>query len=100
MGLTDVRAQIVKYLRAGQYQHDTTRRGEIEEKNLLVTNVVSIVDVIQLILATKGHQYSSSRHHSDRTITVHIFKPLRNGVRWYIKCYVLEPNVWFISVHR
>jgi hypothetical protein len=38
--------------------------------------------------------------------TSHVFKPessLEPGgskVRWYIKLYFVEPDIWFISVHE
>lgn len=100
MGLTEVRARIVKKLRDGRILHDTTRSGTIDEKNLLLVGKVTVEEVIEVINSAKGSDYSTSKHHLDPSIDVHVFKLKKKGVNWYIKCYMLEPDVWFISVHH
>ena len=96
MGLKDIRAKAIDCLLSGQIQHDTDRLGSIDEKNLLVTGQISVDDVIDLIKQTKGGEFETSKHHYIVGLDVHIFKP--KG--WYIKCYFLEPDIFFISVHR
>lgn len=100
MGLKDIRATIIERLLEGNIQHELTRGGEIDEKNLLVTGQISILEVIELLNSTKGHSYSKSKHHMVSKIDVHIFKPKKDNLSWYIKCYLIEPDVWFISVHH
>lgn len=96
MGLKDIRAKAIDCLKSGQIQHDTDRSGRIDEKNLLVTGQISVDDVIELIKQTKGGDFETSSHHFIAGLDVYIFKP--NG--WYIKCYFIEPDIFFISVHR
>jgi hypothetical protein len=99
LGLKEVRRQVIEKLNQNQVQHETNRSGNIDEKNYLVTGKISVAEVVELINATKGSQYTTSKHHAVNTIEVHILKPVKAGVEWYIKCYVIEPDVWFISVH-
>lgn len=96
MGLKDVRKKAIKCLKSGCIQHETDRSGNIDEKNLLVTGQVSVEEVIKLINATKGSGFKSVKHHSLKDIDVYIFKPNN----WYIKCYFIEPDIFFISVHK
>ena len=96
LGLKDIREKVIDCLESGRIQHDTDRSGNIDEKNLLVTGQVSVEEVIVLIKKTKGGQFETSKHHLDKTIDVYVFKP--SG--WYIKCYFIEPDIFFISVHK
>jgi len=76
------------------YRHE--ERGDIDLKNLLATGVVSPEQVIELIKKSRGHDHSLSPHHIVADIDVHVIR----CEGWYIKFYVLAPNVWFISVHQ
>lgn len=96
LGLKDVRTRAIDCLKSGRIQHDTDRSGNIDEKNLLVTGQITVPEVIELINATKGNQFETSNHHTVVDLEVHVFKP--KG--WYIKCYFIEPDVFFISVHK
>jgi len=96
LGLKDVRKKAIDCLKGGRVQHDTDRSGNIDEKNLLVTGQITVDEVIELINATKGTQFETSNHHSIIGLEVHVFSP--KG--WYIKCYFIEPDVFFISVHK
>lgn len=102
MGFLEIRAVVIECLRVGAVQHEA--RNDIDTKNLLVTGEISTEEVIRLLKGTKGFQYETSPHHTLRNLTVYIFKPemteSTTKVRWYIKCYLLEPDVWFISVHK
>ncbi len=100
LGLKLIRQLLIPKLLTGLVQHEIGRSGNIDEKNLLLTGAVSVFDVVELLYATKGSEYQMSKHHVLPSIAVHIFKPKQNGIQWYIKCYVLEPDVWFISVHH
>lgn len=96
MGLKDIKVKAIECLKSGRIQHNTTRAGKIDEKNLLVTGQIKVEEVIDLINKTKGDEFATSKHHLDKTLDIHIFKP--NG--WYIKCYFIEPDIFFISVHK
>jgi hypothetical protein len=58
--------------------------------------LVTSQDVIEIVEKCNGTHHAASPLHSDPSIIVHVLK--RHG--WYIKFYVLEPDAWFISVHR
>jgi hypothetical protein len=100
LGLKEIKRKVIESLQRGLVQHETTRSGRINEKNLLLVGLVTTEEVIELINGAKGSEYLISKHHFDRTIEVHIFKLKRKGQSWYIKCYFLEPDLWFISVHH
>jgi hypothetical protein len=100
LGLKSIRTEVIKKLQDGRIQHETTRSGDIDEKNLLLTGAITVEEVIELINATKGDDYSTSSHHLDKSIEVHVFRPKKSGISWYVKCYLIEPDVWFISVHK
>lgn len=78
----------------GSYQHEA--RNDIDVKNELLTAVVTAVEVAAIIRRSNGRDHSMSPHHSDHSTTVHVIR--REG--WYIKFYFVDPDTWFISVHR
>jgi hypothetical protein len=98
VGFKEARATFIEALREGRVESEP--REAQSEKNLLAIGEVSLDEVAHLIAQCRGHEYSTSPHHLDREITVHVFKPRRGDERWYIKGYILEPNAVFISVHR
>jgi hypothetical protein len=104
VGFKDAQRAAIQALRDGCIQHEA--RGEIDEKNLLVTGDVTPEQVIRLLSACRGTQHECRPHHQAPTIDVHLFKPEASlepntpKVRWYIKLYFIEPDVWFISVHK
>ena len=104
MGFKKVRQEAIRALEEGRVQHEA--RDEVDEKNLLLTGEVSVDQVVRLLRACQGTQYSCAPHHVVREIDVHVFKPHTrlepkgDRKRWYIKLYFLEPDVWFISVHQ
>lgn len=100
VGFKETKSKVIEVLRQGRIQHETTRSGKIEEKNLLLVGLVRVEEVIELINGTKGTEYFTSKHHMDKSIEIHIFRPRKSGKTWYIKCYLLEPDIWFISVHH
>ena len=105
MGFKEIRKKAIQALRAGGIQHEA--RDQVEEKNLLLVGTVTIDQVIHLLNACRGTQYSTSKHHLVPNVDVHIFKPeaktessSAHKEHWYIKLYFLDPEIWFISVHR
>mgnify|MGYP003327342775 CR=1 FL=1 len=74
--------------------------NDIDVKNLLEIGQVSLEEVGEIIGRSRGNDYSSSLHHFDSSITVHIIKTRRAGHNWYVKWYFVEPNSVFISVHH
>ncbi len=104
MGFKEIRCQAIQAIREGRIQHEA--RDEIEEKNLLLVGDLTIEQVIYLLNACRGMQYSFFPHHMVSNVNVHIFKPeakidsTSEKESWYIKLYFLEPEIWFISVHR
>lgn len=97
MGFKDIRALIIEKIRTKQIQHE--QRKDSKEKNLYAHGLISDDDVIALILSCRGNEYSVAPHHNYRSIDVHFMKPIKKGVKWYIKAYFLEPDAVFISVH-
>lgn len=93
MSFKEIRRRAIEAIRAGKIQHEA--RGEIEEKNLLLVGDVTIDQVIHLLHACRGTQYSSSPHHLVPKIEVHIFKPETKldstsaKTFWYVKLYFL-----------
>ncbi|PMY59935.1 hypothetical protein C1Y31_29735 [Pseudomonas sp. FW305-25] len=93
-GFRQVRRDLISALQTENYLH--AARGSIEIKNLLATGEVSARQLIEVISACKGTDHSCSAHHSVPGIAVHVLKK----AGWYIKFYFIEPDAWFISVHR
>jgi hypothetical protein len=104
-GFKEIRSKVLLALKEGNIQHEL-RAGKIEEKNLLLSGQMTNAEVEILLKSTRGTEFTESPHHLAPDITVYIFKPsIRSASnplsgRWYVKCYFLEPDVWFISVHR
>jgi hypothetical protein len=98
MGFKEVKTKVIKCLESGNYDHEV--RNEIDIKNLLATGQLTDVQTIRLINKTNGTQYEASPYHgNNKSIMVHLFKPVDAGKTWYIKFYFLEPDTVFISVH-
>ena len=98
MGLKDVRSKAIECLQAGRVQ--AANRANIQEKNLLKIGLVSPDEVIALLKLTRGDQYRTEPHESVESVEVHFFTPHYKGEDWYIKLYFLDPDCWFISVHK
>src|SRR3712207_2025788 len=107
LGFRKARSKTIDALRAGPGFILFEDRQARESKNLLDTGEVSPEDVIALLRLCRGteDQYREPPHHFSADIPVHEFKPVQQGVRWYIKVYFLEGTdelepATFISVHR
>ena len=98
MGFNDVKQKVIGCLSKGLIFHE--QRNKISIKNLLAIGQVSILQVIDILKASRGNNYSSSPHHYDTSIDVLVVTVHYSGKDWYIKWYFIEPNCIFISVHN
>lgn len=98
MGFKSVKSKVIDCLNNGNVLHEG--RGNINIKNLLSTGVVSNADVVKLLASSRGDSYTTSPHHWDSSIDVHVISTRILGKKWYIKWYFSEPNSVFISVHN
>lgn len=94
MGFKDAKAALISALKTGNYQHQS--RANINTKNLLFTGVVTAAQVLSIIGRCNGSHHTTSKHHSINAIDIHVIEI--EG--WYVKFYVINPNVMFISVHQ
>lgn len=94
MGFKIVKEKIIDALMNATYEHEV--RMDIDEKNRLQNGEVTAQFVIDLIRKSSGNDYSSSPHHQDRKVEVHVI--VKN--EWYIKFYFIDPSAVFISVHQ
>lgn len=116
-----VRDLVIEALRNGLIAHEprlrsrTSDPNKSNERNYLLEGTINVSYVITLLEACRQGFYHSEPHR-DRRIpcNVHIFLPMHQNVRWYIKVYFLadlpaDPDlpplesgpqaVMFISVH-
>ncbi|MBM7074267.1 hypothetical protein JQC92_19925 [Shewanella sp. 202IG2-18] len=98
MGFSEVKKQVISCIKRGSYDHEV--RQNINVKNLFQCGQLSDEAVVELIKRTRGNEYEVSSHHKAPSIDVHILKPYKDGKKWYIKFYFVEPDVLFISVHE
>ena len=98
MGFKDVKRAAIDCLKNGAYDHEA--RADIDRKNLFSVGTVDADYVISLISKTSGDHYECSPHHQDSSIDVHVCRPFKDGCRWYVKFYFIEPDIVFISVHQ
>lgn len=98
MGFKAVKAKTLACLQRGDVSHE--QRGLIDIKNLLAIGQVSLDEVAGIIARARGDAYSSSPHHFDSSIEVHVVKTQYGGQSWYIKWYFVDPGSVFISVHH
>jgi hypothetical protein len=97
MGFKQVKTKVLECLKTGHILHE--ERDSIDIKNLLSTGVVSVEEVMEIIGRARGNDYSSSPHHFDDKIDVHVINTTCLGRSWYIKWYFTEPDSVFISIH-
>jgi hypothetical protein len=98
MGFKAVKAKMLDCLERGDISHE--QRGDIDIKNLLAIGQVSASEVAEILGRARGDSYSSSPHHLDDGIDVHVVKTRHTGKDWYIKWYFVDPSSVFISVHH
>jgi hypothetical protein len=95
VGFKLAKQKVIEALLNGTFQHEASR-SNIDTKNLLFMGQVTPADVFDLLKRSNGKDHSSSPHHLDTTIEVHVIQ--REG--WYVKFYFLDPVTFFISVHQ
>jgi hypothetical protein len=98
MGFKEVRTLLIDALQSGQYQHEW--RSDSPTKNLLAIELVTPGFVVQLLLRCGGNDYECSKHHTREHTLCHVFTPVLDGERWYVKAYFVSARAVFISVHR
>jgi hypothetical protein len=94
IGFKEAKRRAIEALRNKTYQ--ITERREIETKNLLYGNSISEKEVIEIISKCHGQDHEMRPHDMVKTVDVHILR--KDG--WYIKFYFLDPETFFLSVHR
>jgi len=98
MGFKEAKKQVIDCLNLGHVSHE--QRNDIDIKNLLATGQITLDELTAIIGRSRGGSYSSSPHHFDASVEVHIIKTNHADSEWYIKWYFVEPNSVFISVHH
>lgn len=98
MGFREDRAQMLQALRSGRVFHE--QRSYFEDKNVLATGQISEQEALVLLAAVRGSQAEVSVHHYDPLQKVWILKPEVAGVRWYLKAYLQDDCLVFLSFHR
>jgi len=98
MGFKDIKQQVIDCLNKGLVSHE--QRNDINIKNLLAIGQVTLDQTADALRRSRGDSYSTSPHHLDTSVDVHIVKTRHSGKEWYIKWYFVEPNSVFISVHH
>ncbi|MCF6199306.1 MAG: hypothetical protein L3J67_07910 [Hyphomicrobiaceae bacterium] len=94
MSFRETKYLVIKALQKGEFQHEA--RNEIDDKNLLSTGEISTEEIIEVIDRCNGTHHSCSEHHFLESVKVHVLK--RDD--WYIKFYFIDPDTFFISVHK
>jgi hypothetical protein len=94
VGFAGAKSRLIKALREGRFLHEA--RDQVETKNLLLMGQVTTDEVLAVVGRCFGQHHSSSPHHADPRIDVHILR--RDG--WYVKFYFIDPDTIFISVHK
>jgi hypothetical protein len=97
MGFKDAKYKVIESLINGSFSHQ--ERNDIDVKNVLATGDVSTATIISILKRSSGLDYTTSKHHLDNNIDVHIVETTMATEDWYIKWYIIEPNCVFISVH-
>lgn len=98
MGFKDVRTLLIDALQSNDYEFE--ERTDQDEKNLLAAGKVTREFVIRLLLRCSGGDYECRKHHFLPRVLCHVFTPVLDGQRWYVKAYFLSARAIFISVHR
>jgi hypothetical protein len=93
-GFATAKRKLLAALASGDYQFEV--RAGIDVKNLLATGQMTASALQLIVKQSNGLEHSTSPHHGDASITVHVLKT--GG--WYIKFYFLDPSTFFISVHQ
>ena len=98
MGFKAAKTRVLNCLATGHVLHE--ERNSIDIKNLLATGLISVGEAAQIIGRSSGVSYTSSPHHFDSDIDVHVIKTSFWGLHRYIKWYFSDPDSVFISFHH
>ena len=97
MGFSEDRGKMLEAIRQGRVIHE--ERSYQEFKNVLAAGLLSEDEAMVILGSVRGQQAESSVHHYDSSQRVWIMKPSVAGVRWYLKAYLQEEWVIFLSFH-
>lgn len=97
MGFRSDKKRMLEALAKGQVIHE--ERSYQENKNDLAVGRVSEDEATLILRSVLGQQAKASVHHYDPDQRVWIMKPTVAGVRWYLKAYLQDENVVFLSFH-
>ncbi|OEE18288.1 hypothetical protein OAY_10190 [Vibrio cyclitrophicus ZF205] len=97
MSFKEAKKKVIESLEQGDFLHE--ERDNIDKKNKLAVGDVTKEEVIDILRRARGNEHTSSAHHLDKNIDVHTVVRKHESQEWYIKWYLVEPNVVFISVH-
>jgi hypothetical protein len=96
LGFREVKALAIQKIREGKIEHVPREF----DKNEYAQGLLSDDQVIAMIQSCRGDRYEVQPHHAIKSVPVHILKPLGKYDGYYVKFYFLEPDVWFLSVHK
>jgi len=94
MGFNEIKQKVIKCIQMNLVQHETRTNS----KNLYASGELSDEDVIDILKSCRGDCYEKQRHHF-LDVDIHIMKPKGRYDGLYVKFYLIEPDVWFVSVH-
>ena len=94
MAFNEVKIKAIACIKDGRVRH--VERDV--DKNMFASGEFAPEDMIQIIGACRGDDYSTGRHHF-LDADVHILKPKGKYDGLYIKFFFIEPDIMFISVH-
>lgn len=98
LGFKKAKRMVLECIDNGAINHEM--RPDIDVKNLLFAEEVTIQEVREVILRARGNDYENGEHHKFPGVEVHKIKTNSQGRDWYIKWYFIDPDTWFISVHE
>lgn len=98
MGFADEKRWLLEVMREGTIVHQY--RPVADEKNWLAQGWLGLTEAQRLVEATRGDQAQERALHGQSQLTVWIFAPRVEGLRWYIKFHRVGPRrVKFLSFH-
>ena len=97
MGFKEDKQTILAALLSGSYLHEP--RMFQAEKNWLSTGDLTKEQALEVLSKVVGREAEFSLHHFDANLKVWVFKPEWGNQRWYIKCYMDDGTLTFISFH-
>ncbi len=93
MNFQDIKRKVIADLLASNYSIEA--RQDVDEKNLLAVGKISPGELAQILKQCRGQEHSSSPHHKDKNVDMHIIITKS----WYVKFHFYSGST-FISVHK